>query len=124
MADYTFEGLVDDARESLAIDYATREERDHLRSLVESGDIQDLAHEYADGHEDVIYYANSRRMWADGVSSDYESDAADLGPHESIDRWITIAAYCTLRAAFTDAVSEYLADNEEEDATASESVAV
>lgn len=121
---YTFTGLRREAYDSLTIDHGSKEDRDNLRHLVASGDIHDLAHEYADNHADVIYYSNSRQMWADGVSTEYEEDAADLGPHESIDRWITVAAYCTLRAAFTDAVSDYLADHEDQDATASESVAV
>ena len=104
----TYEDLVREARECVEADHPSREDRESLRDLVESGDIHDMAHEYADGHARVIYTAQSRALWADGVSTDYEGDAVDLGPHESIDAWITAAAYCTLRAAFTDAVDEYL----------------
>ena len=104
----TYGDLVGEARAHLEADHPSREDRESLRDLVRSGDIHDLAHEYADGHARVIYTAESRALWADGVSTEYESDADDLGPHESIDAWITAAAYCTLRAAFTDAVDEYL----------------
>lgn len=108
----TYADLVRDALHTLRVDHASPEDRQNLRDLVESGDIHDLAHEYADGHQSVIYYSESRALWADGVSTEYESDADDLGPHESIDAWITAAAYCTLRAAFTDAVDEYLDEEE------------
>ena len=111
----TYGDLVREVRGCLEADHPSREDRETLRDLVESGDIHDLAHEYADGHSRVIYTAESRALWADGVSTEYESDADDLGPHESIDAWITAAAYCTLRAAFTDAVDEYLEEHPDDE---------
>ena len=119
----TYEDLVREARKCLEADHPSREDRESLRGLVDSGDIYDLAHEYAAGHFRVIYTAESRALWDDGVSTEYESDADDLGPPESIDAWITLAAYCTLRAAFTDAVDEYLEAHPDDELDASLSTA-
>ena len=119
----TYEDLVGWAEAELKVAHPSPEDRQTLRDAVESGDIHDLAHEYADGHFRVIYTAESRALWDDGVSTEYESDADDLGPPESIDAWITLAAYCTLRAAFTDAVDEYLEAHPDDELDASLSTA-
>lgn len=111
----TYYDLVQEALVTVEDEYPEPADRAQLRDLMESGEIHDRAHEYADGHADVIYYSNSRNLWADGVSTEYEADASDLGPFDSIDAWISAAAYCTLRAAYTDAVSEYLDSHEDDD---------
>ena len=118
----TYEDLVREARKCLEADHPSREDRESLRGLVDSGDIYDLAHEYAAGHFRVIYTAESRALWADGVSIVYESDADDIA-YKSIDDGITLAAYCTLRAAFTDAVDEYLEAHPDDELDASLSTA-
>jgi hypothetical protein len=106
----TWSDLVTEARQSIEADHGTREDRDTLREWIESGDWHDAAHEYADGHSRVIYYAESRALFADGLLDDYEDEAQEIGDGtiDTIDRWISMAAYCALRSAYLEAVSEYL----------------
>ncbi len=117
----TWQILVDEARESVEDAYPTREDRDTLRGWEESGDGHEAAHEYADGHHRVIYYSESRALFAAGLLDDYEDEARELAPSggfESVDQWLTVAAYCALRAAYLEAVSVYVEAWEPEDAAA------
>lgn len=110
----TWNELVSEARHGLELDYPTPEDRATLREWEDSGEWHDHAHEYADGHHRVIYYSESRALFAAGLLDDYEDEANDLGPFDSIDAWITASAYCALRAAYLEAVSGYLEDHEDE----------
>ena len=109
----TWNELVSEARRGLELDYPTSEDRATLREWEDSGEWHDHAHEYADGHHRVIYYSESRALFSDGLLDEYEDEASDLGPFDSIDAWITASAYCALRAAFLEAVSQYLDDHED-----------
>jgi hypothetical protein len=113
----TWNELVKEARESLESDHPDREDRDTLREWEDTGEWHDAAHEYADGHHRVIYYSESRALFAAGLLDEYEDEAKELGPvggFDSVDDWLTAAAYCALRTAFMEAVSAYLEDHEDE----------
>jgi hypothetical protein len=67
------------------------------------------AHEWADGSEWVIYYANSRALWADEeIISGYEDEAAEFLDIRgvTIDQWITATVYLAVRAEILEACRE------------------
>jgi hypothetical protein len=114
----TWGDLVREARECLEADYPTREDREILRGWEDSGEWHEHAHEYADGHGRVIYYSQSRALFADGLLDEYEEEAQEIGDGtiDTIDRWISTAAYCALRSAYLEAVTQYLEDHKIEEA--------
>lgn len=110
----TWSELVSEARHGLELDYPTPDDRATLRGWEDTGEWHEAAHEYADGHRRVIYYSESRALFFEGLLDDYEDEANDLGPFDSIDAWITASAYCALRAAYLEAVWGYLEDHDDE----------
>jgi hypothetical protein len=68
----------------------------------------DYAHEWADGSEWVIYYANSRALWADEeIISGYEDEAKEItASPRTIDEWITACVYLAVRAEILEACRE------------------
>lgn len=113
----TWGDLVREAREHLEADYPEAKAREVLREWEDSGEWHEAANEYADSNERVIYYSHSRALFADGLLDEYEEEAVEIGEGsiDTIDRWITLAAYCALRAAFLEAVTQYLGDHEDEE---------
>jgi hypothetical protein len=111
----TWSDLVREAREDLEADYPTREDRALLREWEDTGELHERAHEYADGHGRVIWYSESRALFAAGLLDEYEDEARGLDP-KTIDEWITGSAFFALCDAFREAVSGYLEDHEDEEA--------
>jgi len=114
--------LVREARDAIGCDFDTREDRARLRD----GELDtcDLSHEYADSHGRVIWYSESRALYADGLLDDFEDEARGNLVPESIQDWITAAAYYALRAAYDEAMADYLDEYADEDAGADSLAAV
>lgn len=55
--------------------YVTLED---LEDAIESGDVHEYAHEYADGHEASVYHFHQDNLFASGVLADHEADADDM----------------------------------------------
>jgi hypothetical protein len=67
----------------------------------------DYAHEWADGSEWVIYYANSRALWADSAEVQaFEDDARVWSTDSSIDSQITACVFLAVRQEIMDALQE------------------
>lgn len=76
----------------------------------EPGYASDLAHEYADAADDVIYTQRSREVWMDASEvRAYEDEVDGLEPNGYIDQRIMVCVYLAIRAAFDEAYTE-LAD--------------
>ncbi len=71
-----------------------------------------LASEYADGHARVIYCHYARAMLQAGDLDGYLDDARELRgePFESVDNWLSGAAYLALMEAYRLAWLEAMAD--------------
>lgn len=66
---------------------------------------EDYAHEWADGSSWVIYYSESRALWADGAADDYEDEANGIvAPGAGIQDRITAAVYLAVRARIVEAI--------------------
>lgn len=66
---------------------------------------EDYAHEWADGSSWVIYYSESRALWADGAADDYEDEANEIvAPGAGIQDRITAAVYLAVRARIVEAI--------------------
>lgn len=109
----TWNELVREAREAIGYDHDTREDRVRLRGG--ELDMSDLSHEYADSHGRVIWYSESRALYADGLLDDFEDEARGILVPGTIQEWITAAAYFALRAAYDEAMAEYLDEYADED---------
>jgi hypothetical protein len=105
--------LVEEARVSVdeAIAYAIKSEED-VSDWQSLGVVLDMASEYADGHARVIYYHYARAMFQAGDLEDYLDDARELRgePFESVDEWLSGAAYLVLMEAYRVAWLEAMAD--------------
>lgn len=87
MSDLRWRDVVADVSNMVAVDLA-----DGTIDRDDEDSWDEYAHEWADGSEWVIYYSNSRALFADGALDDFEDEARSLGEPESIDQWITAAA--------------------------------
>lgn len=76
--------------------------------------VDEYAWEYADGSTHVIYHFNSREAWVSGADQ-WEDEADDLGPFDSIQGWITATVFCAIRATVLDAIDAYRKDHEDDD---------
>jgi hypothetical protein len=74
----------------------------------------EYAHEWADGSQYVIWHAQSREAWLSGAD-EWEDEATDFGPFDSIQSWITATVYCAMKATILDAVYVYRQDHEDDD---------
>ncbi len=105
--------LIDEARVSVdeVIADAIKSEED-VSDLQSLGVVLDMASEYADGHARVIYYHHARAMFHHGDLDDWLDDARDLHgeAYESLDDWLSGAAYLALMEAYRLAWLEAMAD--------------
>jgi hypothetical protein len=81
--------------------------------ITDSDSWHDYVHEWADGSEYVIYYHNSRRLWADNSEIQaYEDDALQMaGP--TIDDLITACVYLALCDEIMSAIQEIAGETDE-----------
>lgn len=74
----------------------------------------DYAHEWADGSSWVIYYSESRALWAEGAADEFEADVLDLvDPMADIDQRITAAVYLAVRAQIVDTIREVVSESDD-----------
>lgn len=83
-------------------------ENDGFSDIHNDDDMQEYAHEWADGSQNVIYYHRARELWADSATvQGYESDAWDLmGDEKDIDKVIALCVYLAMRDEIMSAVQE------------------
>lgn len=76
--------------------------------------VEEYAHEWADGSSWVIYYSESRALWADRATPDFEDEANEIvTPDAGIQERITAAVYLAVRAQIVETV-ERVADELED----------
>jgi hypothetical protein len=75
-------------------------------------DLNDAAHEHADGSADVIYYSRAHRLCAECSASelaDAEDDLEDMGTQpKTYNEFASALAYCIVRTRYADEVREAL----------------
>ena len=95
----------------------------HLKENPEmtEDEIFDASHQYADGHENVIYTYRSRMVWAncDEVQDQEENADVLFDPKANIDQRITLCVYLAYEAEFaarlTDFITQRTMDNKPSD---------
>jgi hypothetical protein len=107
--------LVEEARVSVdeAIAHAVQSEED-VSSWESVGVVLDMASEYADGHQRVIYYHLVRELFHHGDLDAYLDDVREARgePYESVDDWLAGAAYLALMEAYHLAWIEAMTDRD------------
>lgn len=70
--------------------------------------VDEYAHEWADGCEWVIYYAQSRALWADPAMPDFDDAADDMcGPGVGVQDRVTAAVFLAVRDRILSSVARF-----------------
>jgi hypothetical protein len=85
-----------------------------LRRFFEDGDeVSDAIHEAVDGSQWVIYYARARRTLEYSPNEDAVFDDGEfLGRIGSMGEFLTLAAFCAMRADVSAKVQELMAERD------------
>lgn len=97
----------------LCMEDARRAAWDHYVNPECAADDGDAAHDFADGHHDVIYHFHALDVYADSSHvRDYaeEVNAADLGDDATPERFAAVCLYMALRDHFAETLQGFRDD--------------